>query len=750
MFQGLTTESYWADFAKGVTGAIATGGPAYEILENSYKEKHNTSFPLGSRFDITDTLYVVSNSYWTSTYGDSSSSANPILKYVAKNGCINNGSTKYTYQGIRPTVCLPSDVLGTVGTSVTINHTLTVNPNGGTWNSTTNNSTFDLVKGETKAIANPTRTGYTFGGWTVSGTGSSVSGTTFTMGTENTTLTAKWTANTYTVAYNGNGSTGGSTASSTHTYNVAKALTANGFTRSYAVTFNHNYTGSTNTSKTATYTFKNWNTVAGGTGTSYANSASVTNLATSGTFNLYAQWTSASVSYTPTRTGYTFGGWFTDAACTGTRVDTNGTYTPTAATTLYAKWTANTYTVAYNGNGSTGGSTASSTHTYDVAKALTANGFTRSYAVTFNHNYTGSTNTSKTATYTFKNWNTVAGGTGTSYANSASVTNLATSGTFNLYAQWTSASVSYTPTRTGYTFGGWFTDAACTGTRVDTNGTYTPTAATTLYAKWTANTYTVAYNGNGSTGGSTASSTHTYDVAKALTANGFTRSYAVTFNHNYTGSTNTSKTATYTFKNWNTVAGGTGTSYANSASVTNLATSGTFNLYAQWTSASVSYTPTRTGYTFGGWFTDAACTGTRVDTNGTYTPTAATTLYAKWTANTYTVAYNGNGSTGGSTASSTHTYDVAKALTANGFTRSYAVTFNHNYTGSTNTSKTATYTFKNWNTVAGGTGTSYANSASVTNLATSGTFNLYAQWDSHSVTYNPEREGYTFAGCIQM
>ena len=733
------------------------------------------------------------------------------------------------------------------------------------------------------------RDGYTFKGWTItSGAGGIIDGYDTAVDPDeglinysiyefdgkyagNVIVQAQWTANTYTVAYNGNGSTGGSTASSTHTYDVEKSLTANGFTRSYAVTYNHNYSGSTNTSKTATYTFKNWNTKADGTGTSYANSASVTNLATSGTFNLYAQWTSSSVSYTPTRTGYTFGGWFTNSDCTGTRVDSSGTYTPIATTTLYAKWTANkytltvdfngglgkynrevvsnyqqqftynlsnrfattdtshpnagngvlyvyrdgytfkgwtitsgaggiidgydtavdpdeglinysiyefdgkyagnvivqaqwtanTYTVAYNGNGSTGGSTASSTHTYDVEKSLTANGFTRSYAVTYNHNYSGSTNTSKTATYTFKNWNTKADGTGTSYANSASVTNLATSGTFNLYAQWTSSSVSYTPTRTGYTFGGWFTNSDCTGTRVDSSGTYTPIATTTLYAKWTANTYTVAYNGNGSTGGSTASSSHTYDVAKALTANGFTRSYTVTYRYNYLEKADTTQTATYTFKNWNTVADGTGTSYANNASVTNLATSGTFNLYAQWDSHSVTNVPERTGYTFGGWFTDAACTGTRVDTNGVYTPAGNTILYAKWTANEYTVKYNGNGSTAGETADSTHIYDANKNLNANGYEREYTVTYNHNYKingvsveeientsveNPANESKVATYTFRNWNTSANGSGTTYENEESVRNLVASGTFNLYAQWDSHSVTYNPEREGYTFAG----
>ena len=56
------------------------------------------------------------------------------------------------------------------------------------------------------------------------------------------------------------------------THNVPTALTADAFTR----------TG---------YTFKGWNTVAGGTGTSYANGATYPFTAS---VTLYAQWTTTS------------------------------------------------------------------------------------------------------------------------------------------------------------------------------------------------------------------------------------------------------------------------------------------------------------------------------------------------------------------------------------------------------------------------------------------------------------------------
>ena len=86
----------------------------------------------------------------------------------------------------------------------TATYTLTINPNGGVLNGTTNNSVYNIASGSTTNILNPTRTGYIFAGWTLSGAGSSMSGTTFTMGYENATLTAKWTSSKPIYTYTGN------------------------------------------------------------------------------------------------------------------------------------------------------------------------------------------------------------------------------------------------------------------------------------------------------------------------------------------------------------------------------------------------------------------------------------------------------------------------------------------------------------------------------------------------------------------
>ncbi len=65
--------------------------------------------------------------------------------------------------------------------------------------------------------------------------------------------------------------------------------------------------------------------------------------------------------------GYTFEGWY-NAASGGTRVSTSASYTTTisAATTIYANYTANTYTVSFNINGGSGATPDAITVTYDA------------------------------------------------------------------------------------------------------------------------------------------------------------------------------------------------------------------------------------------------------------------------------------------------------------------------------------------------------------------------------------------------
>lgn len=97
---------------------------------------------------------------------------------------------------------------------------------------------------------------------------------------------------------------------------------------------------------------------------------------------------------------------------------------------------------------------------------------------------------------------------------------------------------------------------------------------------------------------------------------------------------------------------------------------------------------------------------------------ASLTLKALWRAYTYTVAYDANGGSG-TMAAVSHTYDVAKTLTPNAFTR-------------------ADYNFTGWNTKADGTGTAYADGQSVSNLSSvqGATVTLYAQWEKTTTDLN--------------
>ena len=333
---------------------------------------------------------------------------------------------------------------------------------------------------------------------------------------------------------------------------------------------------------------------------------------------------------TTSRIGYDFSGWYT-AASDGTQI--YSTSTVDASRTLYAQWTAITYQIKYNSNGATNGSMSNSTHTYDSAKNLTANTYERIYTVTYNYNGNGSGDTSNTAAAAFNGWAKTATGS-KAYADRESVINLrTTSGTYNLYANWTLASVTLpNPTRIGYKFSGWY-DKALDGTNIGAGGAkYTPTDNVTLYAQWTPINYEVKYDGNGNTSsGLMENSQHTYDIEKNLSLNTYEKGYVVTFNYNITGIESNNITAWATFTGWKD---NNDNIYTNGQSVKNLTTTDgdIITLIAQWVPGTLMLeTPTRSGYEFNGWY-DAASEGIKIGDGGTsYTPTNDVTLYAQWT-----------------------------------------------------------------------------------------------------------------------
>ena len=72
----------------------------------------------------------------------------------------------------------------------------------------------------------------------------------------------------------------------------------------------------------------------------------------------------------PTRTGHRFDGWYSDSTFAEGSEWTFATSTVTAATTLYAKWTASTYKVTLEINGGTVNNGNVTEYTYGVGVTL--------------------------------------------------------------------------------------------------------------------------------------------------------------------------------------------------------------------------------------------------------------------------------------------------------------------------------------------------------------------------------------------
>ena len=340
---------------------------------------------------------------------------------------------------------------------------------------------------------------------------------------------------------------------------------------------------------------------------------------------------------TPTRTGYEFAGWFTDAE-DGTQVKLDDVVT--ASHTLYAHWTANEYTVTFNANG---GTETSETRT-----------------VTYGNPY-GELPTLTREGYTFVGWFTEKDG-GTQVTKDTEVKTVAD---HTLHAQWTAntytvkfdanegtvapadaeMTVTYgshygelpTPTRDGYTFAGWFT-AQNGGTKVMADTEVTTAENHTLYAYWTQNIYDVRFDANGGK--------EAYESEKVSHGDAYGKfppeptrigyEFAGWFTEKDGGNdkpvkVDTKVTASHTlYAHW-TLKKYTVKFDANGGTVTPAEKTVTYgSTYGELP------TPTRKGYTFVGWFTNPNG-GTQVKADAEVTTAADRTLHAHWTQNIHTV-----------------------------------------------------------------------------------------------------------------
>lgn len=501
-----------------------------------------------------------------------------------------------------------------------------------------------------------------------------------------TEVTFYWKANTFTVKYNANGGTG-TMADTTHTYGTAKEISANTFKRT-GYTFNgwYVYRKSDNKWFYGNGTSKGWY---------------VEGKQPSGYVKVY----------------------YTDETeiATTSPVDKD-------TVTMYAQWKPNTYTVTLNGNGATSTNhTTSVTATYD-ATMLTITKPSRSYKVTYNANGGSCSTTSTTANYTFNGYYD-AKSNGTQYykADGSSAKNWDKTSATTLYAQWTSKAITLpTPTRTGYIFQGWY-DAASGGNKIgDAGASYTPTAAITLYAQWTPNNYTydIIYKSSSGVQLGTSIVTKAFDTTNTISPKAFT-GYTSPANQSIKWDSTDSKTITFIYTPIEYII----TYELNGGTNPN---SGVVNKFTIETATFNLLTPTRTGYTFKGWFTNSALSGTAVSQveKGSY---GNKTFYAKWQANTYTIKFDPNNKATtpnnihgdafttdptGTTESVTATYDSNVTLTKNGFTR----------TG---------YTFKGWSKTANSKTAEFTDGQTLTKpnfkSAQGDSIILYAIWEP--ITY---------------
>lgn len=356
----------------------------------------------------------------------------------------------------------------------------------------------------------------------------------------------------------------------------------------------------------------------------------------------------------PTRSGYTFLGWSTSSTATSATYAAGGKYTANSGATLYAVWKANTYTVSYAANGGTGTTTAQ-TKTHDVSltlrSALTRASSSTSYTVTLNANggsATGDSDNKLTATtttsYAWAGWKSSADSK--TYSAGGSYTlNQATTMT----AQWTTSTSGGTvtlptPTRSGWTFNGWYT-ASSGGTKAGNAGaSYRPASSITLYAQWTQSTWTVSYNANQGSG-APASQTKTQGVTLTLSSTVPTRT-----GYDFLGWSTSSTATTATYQPGGSyTADAAATLYAvwreKTYTITYNANGGTWapaattKRYTQ--NATITSTnPTWTGHTFLGWNAKSDGSGTKYASGATYATNASVTLYAMWIGLTCSLAAN--------------------------------------------------------------------------------------------------------------
>ncbi len=656
------------------------------------------------------------------------------------------------------------------------NYTLTINPNGGEWNNSTEVAQITGNNGTVVDIPNPVAPiGYTvtfegnggetskkeetsrkeFVNWEEEGEGT-LNGTTYTFGEGSGTITAKYREGSielpeaeregyqfvgwYTEESEG---TKRGNAGESYTPTEEETLYAHWEANKYTIKFDGNGATSGNMSDLEM---------------TYGQEESLPT-------NEYQ------------KTGYTFKGWSEDKDATeaqyveGANVN-NLTTENGEIITLYAIWEKN-ITIIYNANEGEGEPAASTGTMYNSATSVTI---------------TISDTKPTREGYTFKGWTDEEESTEVKYnsgetyefsdskmlyavweANKYTIRfdgNGATSGIMS-ELEMTYGQEKSLPTnayqKTGYTFKGWNEDKEATeaqyaeGESVN-NLTIENGETITLYAIWEANKYTIRFDGNGATGGNMSDLEMTYGQEKNLP-------------------TNTYQKTGYTFKGWSEDKDATEAQYAEGENVNNLTIESgeIITLYAIWEkSITITYNanegkgeptastgimynsetsveitisdtkPTREGYTFKGWTDEEESTEVKYNPGETYEFSDSKMLYAVWEKNNYTLTINPNGGEWNNstevvqiTGNNGTVVDIANPVAPIGYT----VTFEGNGGEAKKKEETSRKEFISWEEEGEGTlsGTTYTFGE--------GSGTITAKYREGSIELpEAEREGYQFVG----
>ena len=593
-------------------------------------------------YDIEDTKYTIKH------YQEQLDSTYVLMDTEELNGTSGSSVTPavLTYDGFTSPKSQTVKIAGDGSTVVEYQYarkkvTASFDGNGGTAEF---KSRTGMYGAEIGTLPNATREGYTFLGWFTDPIEGNPVYSNEKYGTENATYYAHWKQNSYIVHFEANEGTGTMDDMSIK-YGESVYLKENRMSK-------------------AGYTFGSWNTRADGAGTSYRDGAAVKNLATGDgdIVTLYAQWAgNTDTKYTVNHYQETLNGNYELTESELLKGTTGSEVSPKVKS--YTGFTApavKTVVIAADGSTVVEYQYARNVYklTYNVQGGSAVAPVERKYGEAY-----GELPTPVNQGYIFDGWFTKASG-----GDPVDPADTMGDGNVTIYAQWTAEEVNYTVSHYlqqldgSYVLEDEYQLKAATGSKVSpdvlsyegykapSKQSVTVSGDGTTQVKYNYNrlTYNVSYNGNGGPG-----------------AAGVTRMYGAEL-----GVLPTSERTGYVFNGWNSKADGSGYEAETTTIITEAAT-----FYAQWTPISYQITydlaggennpanpgdytpadkaitlgaPTKEGNTFKGWLVNGGTTPVMSPVIKTGT-VGEQSFTATWSPNTYSLIFDANGGTGGTT-----------------------------------------------------------------------------------------------------